>query len=71
MSGEAPTYIEFGGYSEHVPYNIPAAVQQATGRFLGNRAARIAEMPQWESCARRLQTYGCIPWRTWMLIWSN
>ncbi len=48
MSGAAPSYIEFGEYTEHVPQNIPAAVQQATGRFLGNRAARLAEMPQWE-----------------------
>ncbi len=45
---ETPSYIEFAEYSEHVPPNIPAAVQQATGRFLGNRALRISEMPQWE-----------------------
>lgn len=45
---EAPSYIEFGEYTEHIPANIPAAVQKATGRFLGTRAARVAEMPQWE-----------------------
>jgi len=45
---ETPSYIEFAEYSEHVPTNIPAAVQQATARFLGNRQLRIGEMPQWE-----------------------
>lgn len=48
MSSAAPTSIEFGSYTEHVPQNIPAAVQLATERFLGNRAARVAEMPAWE-----------------------
>lgn len=48
MSGEVPAYIRFGEYSEHVPPGIPTAVQQATDRFLGNRTARVAEMPQWE-----------------------
>jgi L-lactate dehydrogenase complex protein LldF len=48
MSGAAPTYIGFGAYSRHVPPTIPAALQQATSRFLGSRAARVAEMPQWE-----------------------
>src|ERR1051326_3091102 len=43
-----PTYIDFEEYSEHVPAGIPAAVQQATGRFVGLRAARVAELPQWE-----------------------
>lgn len=43
-----PSHIEFGRYSEHVPGNIPAAVQQATDRFLGMRAVRVAELPQWE-----------------------
>jgi len=47
-SHQAPAYIEFGEYSTHVPKNIPIALEQATGRFLGNREARIAEMPQWE-----------------------
>lgn len=47
MSGR-PDYVAFGGYSRHVPPGIPAAVQQATGRFLGLREARVAEMPQWE-----------------------
>src|SRR5919109_5373684 len=45
---EPPTYIGFEEYSEHVPASIPAAVQQATDRFLGGRAARVAEVPQWE-----------------------
>lgn len=45
---ESPTYIGFEEYSEHVPPGIPAAVQQATDRFVGGRAARVAELPQWE-----------------------
>jgi hypothetical protein len=45
---ERPDYVAFGGYSRHVPPGIPAAVQQATGRFLGLREARVAEMPRWE-----------------------
>jgi L-lactate dehydrogenase complex protein LldF len=45
---ERPSYIAFGEYSQHVPGSIPAAVQQATSRFLNNRQARIAEMPEWE-----------------------
>lgn len=48
MSGEAPTTIDFRGYTQRVPPTIPAAVQQATGRFFGTRSARVAEMPQWE-----------------------
>jgi len=44
-----PTYIEFGKYSETVPDSIPTAVQQATGRFLGTRSLRVAEMPNWEA----------------------
>jgi len=47
-SAEPPAYIKFGEYSTHVPANIPSAVQQATDRFLTTRAARLAEMPQWE-----------------------
>src|SRR5690349_16601007 len=43
-----PTYIDFEKYSEHVPAGIPTAVQQATSRFVGTRAARVAELPQWE-----------------------
>ena len=45
---ETPAYIGFEEYSEHVPDSIPAAVQQATARFVGGRAARVAELPQWE-----------------------
>ncbi len=48
MSGEPPTYIGFEEYSQHVPASIPAAVQQATRRFVGGRAERVAELPQWE-----------------------
>src|SRR6266540_5890624 len=45
---ETPTYICFEEYSEHVPATIPSAVQQATNRFINGRAARVAELPQWE-----------------------
>ena len=48
MTHETPTYIGFEEYSEHVPAGIPSAVQQATQRFLSGRAARVAELPQWE-----------------------
>jgi len=48
MSGTKPTYIDFEGYTEHVPPSIPAAIQQATTRLAGRRAARVAELPQWE-----------------------
>jgi L-lactate dehydrogenase complex protein LldF len=48
MTHEAPTYIGFEEYSEHIPASIPSAVQQATDRFVGGRAARVAELPQWE-----------------------
>ncbi|MCL5610940.1 MAG: hypothetical protein M1485_00040 [Chloroflexi bacterium] len=48
MSGEVPTFIDFEKYSEHIPASIPAAVQQVTSRFVGGRAARVAELPQWE-----------------------
>lgn len=45
---EPQPYIGFEEYSEHVPASIPLAVQQATSRFVGGRAARVAELPQWE-----------------------
>lgn len=45
---ETPTYIGFEEYTEHIPASIPAAVQQATNRFVGGRAARVAELPHWE-----------------------
>ena len=53
MSQEAhlsdrPAYISFGEYSTQVPESIPPAVQQATDRFLGTRALRVAELPEWE-----------------------
>jgi L-lactate dehydrogenase complex protein LldF len=48
VSGELPHSIEFETYSQHVPASIPGAVQQATRRFVEGRAARVAELPQWE-----------------------
>lgn len=48
MSGTPPTRIDFGEYSTDVPANIPAAVQQATNRFLGTRELRVSELPEWE-----------------------
>ena len=48
MSHETPSYIGFEEYSEHIPASIPSAVQQATNRFVSGRAARVAELPQWE-----------------------
>jgi len=48
MSTDTHPYIGFEEYSEHVPQSIPLAVQQATQRFVGGRAARVAELPQWE-----------------------
>ena len=45
---ETHSYIGFEEYSQHVPASIPSAVQQATERFVGGRAARVAELPQWE-----------------------
>ena len=48
MSSEQHAYIGFEAYSEHIPQSIPAAVQLATSRFVGGRADRVAELPQWE-----------------------
>src|SRR5947207_9115821 len=48
MSQDTHPYIGFEEYSKHVPPSIPLAVQQATSRFVGGRAARVAELPQWE-----------------------
>ena len=45
---ETPTYIGFEEYTKHIPNSIPDAVQQATNRFVDGRAARVAELPQWE-----------------------
>ena len=58
---EIPTYIGFEKYSDHIPAGIPSAVQQATNRFVDGRAARVAELPQWEELRQigsdiRLQT---------------
>ena len=43
-----PTHIDFEEYTQHIPNNIPSAVQQATSRFLANRASRVAEQSNWE-----------------------
>ncbi len=48
MSSDPHSYIGFEEYSDHIPASIPAAVQQATSRFVGGRTARVAELPQWE-----------------------
>lgn len=48
MSAEEPAYIGFEAYTQHVPASIPQAVLGATERFAGGRAARVAELPQWE-----------------------
>src|SRR5512141_2597554 len=48
-----PEYIDFAGYTEEVPAGIPAAVQQATARFLNNRALRVAEVPRWEELRQK------------------
>jgi L-lactate dehydrogenase complex protein LldF len=48
LSGDTHPYIGFEEYSEHIPPSIPSAVQQATSRFVDGRAARVAELPQWE-----------------------
>lgn len=48
MSVSQPAYIHFGKYTQHVPEGIPQAVRQATRRFATNRAAVIADFPQWE-----------------------
>lgn len=45
---ESPAYIGFETYTDHIPSSIPAAVQQATGRFADLRAARVTELPNWE-----------------------
>jgi L-lactate dehydrogenase complex protein LldF len=49
IHAEPPTRIEFGDYSKNVPQSIPAALEKATNRFLGYRAARVAELPEWEA----------------------
>ncbi|MBI3912837.1 MAG: lactate utilization protein [Chloroflexi bacterium] len=46
---ETPARIDFRGNTRNIPPNIPLALQRATGRFVGNRAARVAEMPEWEA----------------------
>jgi len=48
VTDRTPNYIHFSDYTKHIPENIPVAVQQATNRFLGNREARVAELPNWQ-----------------------
>lgn len=48
LAHTAPAYIAFDDYTHHIPPSIPAAVQQATNRFITGRAARVAELPHWE-----------------------
>ncbi len=45
---ESHAYIGFEEYTGHIPPSIPAAVQQATNRFVNGRSQRVAELPQWE-----------------------
>lgn len=44
----APARIGFGEYVQNIPEGMSEAVQQATSRFLGSRAARVSELPEWE-----------------------
>ncbi len=48
MSAAAPKYVTFEEYCKRVPASIPFAVQQATNRFVAGRAARVAELSEWE-----------------------
>lgn len=60
MTGDPPSRIAFGDYSDRVPANIPAAVQQATARFVLTRSARVAEREDWEAlrqCASDLRRH--------------
>ncbi len=45
---QTPTRIHFREYTQHVPPNIPVAVQRTTSRFAVLRGATIAQTPQWE-----------------------
>jgi L-lactate dehydrogenase complex protein LldF len=63
--GEFPSYIGFEEYTANIPSSIPAAVQQATGRFTVGRAARVDELPHWEDLRQiasdiRLHTIECL-----------
>ncbi len=49
MSVKITEKIDFVGYTRDIPENIPSALQGATQRFLGTRALRIDELPEWES----------------------
>ncbi len=49
MSHEVPHLIlDLKNTASMCLHSIPLAVQQATNRFVGGRAARVAELPQWE-----------------------
>ncbi len=43
---QAPASIDFRANSQRVPATMPAAVQKATGKFLGNRAALVDQLGQ-------------------------
>jgi L-lactate dehydrogenase complex protein LldF len=43
---QAPASIDFRANSQRVPPKMPAAVQKATGKFLGNRAALVDQLGQ-------------------------
>ncbi len=43
-----PQRIRFRSYTQHVPPNIPAALERAIPGFLATRAAAMAEVPNWE-----------------------
>ncbi len=44
-----PRRIDFRAYTQHVPPNIPIAIQRATTRLVASRAAAVAHVPEWES----------------------
>jgi L-lactate dehydrogenase complex protein LldF len=48
MSLRPPEKVDFGTYVKNIPESIPTAVQGATKRFIGSRADRIRELPEWE-----------------------
>ncbi len=44
-----PTPIDFRANSQHVPPKMVSGVQKATQRFLGNRAALVAQLDTWQA----------------------
>lgn len=60
---QVPTRIDFRSYTQHVPPNIPAAMQRAIVGFLASRAAAVAQVPQWEAlcqAAHDLRLHGLL-----------